>query len=340
MWTGTSIKLWNVISSVIEPQQQGESFDNYFILLRELAKTSVYAKSIREQIIEGLQDGDTVEDLLQESKLTLAITATKCRSKEAAKNNRLQIAVQEQDMEMVAAVHNPQLRAPQRKYHTCPAHNIRIAAFTAQHMTESIHVATRWVILPEFAGAKRGHTSKHHSVMAPNLQSMRFTCSHPRVITYSCITLQETGKKQHPPFTVQMTSSTRTSPVTALPDSGADISAARQVIIGILRYHLDNLALSEISPKAVNRACMKQVEKYQLSLVYKVGHIEMTSTFFPGVSGALISWKAAKEMGILPPQYPYPERILQVDQYPKVKSTKAIGNYNSTAHRGISISIQ
>ena len=164
-------------------------------------------------------------------------------------------------MEMVAAVHNPQLRAPQRKYHTCPEHNIRIAAFTAQHMTESIHVATRWVILPEFAGAKRGHTSKHHSVMAPNLQSMPFTCSHPRVITYSCITLQETGKKQHPPFTIQMTSSTRTSPVTALPDSGADISAAGQVIIGILRYHLDNLALSEISPKAVNRACMKQVGK-------------------------------------------------------------------------------
>ena len=40
---------------------------------------------------------------------------------------------------------------------------------------------------------------------------------------------------------------------------------------------------------------------------------------FPGVSGALISWKAAKKLGILPPQYPYPERRLQVDQHPTVK---------------------
>ena len=27
---------------------------------------------------------------------------------------------------------------------------------------------------------------------------------------------------------------------------------------------------------------------------------------YPGVSGALISWKAAKGLGILHPQYPYP----------------------------------
>ena len=45
---------------------------------------------------------------------------------------------------------------------------------------------------------------------------------------------------------------------------------------------------------------------------------------FLGVSGALISWKAAKESGILPPQYPYPERLPQGKQYPEVKSTKAV----------------
>ena len=47
---------------------------------------------------------------------------------------------------------------------------------------------------------------------------------------------------------------------------------------------------------------------------------------FPGVSGALISWKAAKELGILPPQYPYTERLPQAKQYPEVKSTKAMDN--------------
>ena len=33
------------------------------------------------------------------------------------------------------------------------------------------------------------------------------------------------------------------------------------------------------------------------------------------------------------PQYPYPETILQADQYPKVKSTKATGNCNNTGEQ-------
>ena len=61
-------------------QQQGESFDDFLVSLRELAKTCELCsdectqKSIRDQIVEGLLDGDTVQDLLQESKLTLETT--------------------------------------------------------------------------------------------------------------------------------------------------------------------------------------------------------------------------------------------------------------------------
>ena len=54
----------------------------------------LHAKSIRDQITEGLHDGDIVEDLLQESDLTLV--------KEAAKKNWSQIVVQEQETDMVA----------------------------------------------------------------------------------------------------------------------------------------------------------------------------------------------------------------------------------------------
>ena len=51
-------------------QQQGESFDDFFVSLRELAKTcqvcsdACCQKNIRDQVIEGLLDGDTVENLL------------------------------------------------------------------------------------------------------------------------------------------------------------------------------------------------------------------------------------------------------------------------------------
>jgi len=51
-------------------QQDGETFDDFLISLRKLAKTCKFCsyacreKSIRDQIIEGCSDGDTTEDLL------------------------------------------------------------------------------------------------------------------------------------------------------------------------------------------------------------------------------------------------------------------------------------
>ena len=72
-------------------QQLCETFDDFIVALRELAKTCQFCsedcsqKSIRDQIIEGLLDGDTVEALLQEKDLT---TVTKCRGHEDAATAR------------------------------------------------------------------------------------------------------------------------------------------------------------------------------------------------------------------------------------------------------------
>ena len=124
-----------------QTQQQGESFDDYLIALRELAKTCRFRsdackeKSITDQIIKGLQDGDTIEDLLQGSEFTLATTVTKCRRKEVAKRHWLQMTDQEQEAEMVVAVRNPQPGAQQKVHIThvqdVEEHNIRVTAFTA-----------------------------------------------------------------------------------------------------------------------------------------------------------------------------------------------------------------
>ena len=58
-------------------QQLGETFDDFLVSLRELAKTCKFCseectqKNIRDQIIEGLIDGDAVETLLREKDLSL-----------------------------------------------------------------------------------------------------------------------------------------------------------------------------------------------------------------------------------------------------------------------------
>ena len=48
-------------------------------------------KNIRDQIIEGLREDDTVEDLLQVKDLILATAITKCQGQEAAKRQRAEM---------------------------------------------------------------------------------------------------------------------------------------------------------------------------------------------------------------------------------------------------------
>ena len=74
-------------------QLQGESFDDFLVSLRELAKTCNFCsndclqKALRDQIIEGLLDGEIIQELLQEKNLTLDQAITKCRGLEAAKKS-------------------------------------------------------------------------------------------------------------------------------------------------------------------------------------------------------------------------------------------------------------
>ena len=75
-------------------QYPRESFDDYMIALRELVKTCNYCSedslniALRDQIIEGLQGGDTVEELLRQKRLTLDQTLQICRAHESARHQR------------------------------------------------------------------------------------------------------------------------------------------------------------------------------------------------------------------------------------------------------------
>ena len=127
-----------------------------------------------------------------------------------------------------------------------------------------------------------------------------------------------------------MTSASRTIPVTVLPDSGADISAAGQALTSVLGLQVDNLTPSEISPRAVKGASMKPLGKIPVTISLQGRNYKDDIHIFPGVSGALILWQAARELGILPPQYPHPERDPQVKQHIEVNSTEAYRSHKLT----------
>jgi len=81
-------------------QQEGETFDDFLVSLRELAKTCNFHnkdcthKNLHDQIIAGLVDGDAIEELLKAKNLSLESTTSKCRAHEAAKCQRAEITSQ------------------------------------------------------------------------------------------------------------------------------------------------------------------------------------------------------------------------------------------------------
>ena len=105
-------------------QHPGETFDDYLLSLRELVKTYNFCsndctqKNIRDQLIDGIIDGDTVEDLLQIKDLTLDRAIQVCQAQEAAKKQRASITGAHQ--ESVSAIRNPPYRKPPRQ--TPPSH--------------------------------------------------------------------------------------------------------------------------------------------------------------------------------------------------------------------------
>ena len=108
-----------------------------------------------------------------------------------------------------------------------------------------------------------------------------------------------------PTIMVKVTSSANTKLIQMLPDSGADISAVGQENLYHLEHHVDNLLPSGISPRAVNDTTTP-LGKIPVTLQLGRRSCKDDLHICPGVSGALISWRTARELAILPVNYPHP----------------------------------
>ena len=82
--------------------------------------------------------------------------------------------------------------------------------------------------------------------------------------------------------------------------------AASAAILGYLNEHIDNLLPSNTVPKAANGTEMHPVGKLPVRL--KLGDKEFSEDLhiYPNVCEILISWKACKNLGILPDCYLHP----------------------------------
>jgi len=113
------------------------------------------------------------------------------------------------------------------------------------------------------------------------------------------------------------------SEIEILPVSGTDISATGRELLMLLGEHVDNIPPTGITPQAVNGMTMKPLDKLPVTLCLGDKQYRNDVHIYPGVSGALISWRASKGPGILPEHYPYPIHNMATSLHPAIKATSA-----------------
>ena len=300
-------------------QQPGENFDDFLVTLRELSKTCNFCneqcvqKSLRDQIIEGTSDGDTIEQLLKQPDLTLDTAIAVCRAQEAAKrqckemNNQASGAIlaikqhgRQQPTSQPNLQHLPICPGCGYKPHVggrarCPAYD-QVCLFCNKRG----HFA-------RVCQAKAQSTSQQlpgqRPLPNPAARSLQTDDAQPSQLS---TIRQVSATEPAPTVTIHIQSTNGSCKTQALPDSGADISAAGPQILKLLGEHASNLLSSDVIPQAANGHKMKPLGKLPITFQLQGQTHSEDMHIYPEISGVIMSWKATKGLNILPVHYPDP----------------------------------
>ena len=254
-----------------------------------------------DQIIEGLRDGDIIQELLQVKDLTLDQAITKCCGLDAAKKSRtdiqgsvdlnaIRIKPEDKISPCVGCGHPPHVGG--RK--NCPTYK------------QTCHSC-----------GKIGHFSRVCR-QKPIAATQQQTTNTPQTCTLSAqphsdlpfIQLSSTSTdsvKPAPTVTMKVTTCNGEANIAILPDSRADICAAGPEFVKSLGEHMDNLAPSQIVPRAVNGSTLHPVGKIPKVTFHTLDRTAQEDVhIYDSVAGAIISWSTAQKLGILPKCYPQP----------------------------------
>ena len=296
-------------------QQPGESFDDIHSFIKRacnFCSAACTQKNIRDQIIEGLIDGDTIEHLLQQHNLTLDMTITMCRAQEAAKKQRKDIA----DHSVLAIRYPPKQPARQRPMHTslpspkpcqgcglqphqggraqCPAFKQ-----TCRHCLKVGHFAR--VCHSRQPQQKRPAARAIVTTEEIDQEPVEYTTP-----TLTTISVKQVTIEPAPTITMQIITPDGSCRTQVLPDSGADISAAGEHILPHLNEHRDDLLPSEFTPRAANGQRINSIGKMCVQFQLAGKEHKEDVHIFPNLNRIIMSWKAAKALGILSQHYPLP----------------------------------
>ena len=156
--------------------------------------------------------------------------------------------------------------------------------------------------------AKAGSPSPSHSKKPPQTNSLCLPDSRqvgaPRIRLSSVKGLNYADPA--PTLTVHVRALNGQASVEVLPDSGADISAAGVNFLAHFNEHVPNLLPSDVKPRAVNGNVLSPIGSLMATVSIGSRSVEDQFHIYGSITGALLSWKTAKALGILPPRYPEP----------------------------------
>ena len=272
-------------------QQIGESFDDCLVSLRELVKTCNFCndaciqKSICDQIIEGLLDGDTVKHLLQEKDLSLDKTIRMCQGQEAAKKQ--QAAIQQGPShlhESIAALKtHPQRKvlSPQTLCPGCGAKPHPAGRTQCPVYYVSCHNCKK---VGHFARVCRSKPVQPTEVKPPQPSTSTLQFDSPfsqesGLSNIHHVTTTDPGPK----LQVKIITLNGAITTAVLPDSGADISAAGTGILSqlILMNTLTICYLPQLSLKLLMEPRCTPLGGCQYASRLAISNTLMTCTFTP-----------------------------------------------------------
>ncbi len=297
----------------------GESFDDFLVSLRDLAKTCNFCdneclkRAIRDQIIEGLQDGDTIQELLRARELTLDQAVAKCRGMEAAKKSRSQI---QGATELCALQTRRQPTTPVSTCYWCGKNphdggrkKCPAQGQTCRNCGKVGHFSTA-CRQPHPSGKTPAITPRANTLSTSELPILQLSNANSGSVTPA------------PTVRMKVTTCHGQTYTSVLPDSGADICAAGPDLVHALNEDMYNLADSNVIPKAVNGSLLHPAGKLP-GVQFQINGqgTEADIHIYQSVSGTIISWATAQKLGILPNCYPNPMPSVQTIESTNVEST-------------------
>ena len=321
-------------------QQNGESFDDYYMILQEIAAFCDFCQQCiedqyRDRIITGISDEETVRELLTEQKLTLNKAISICRARENANkdNEALQCS------ENTGAISKISTYRKEKNQSSRPSPKVYLCSFCNNEWHEKLancpargKQCNKCGEMNHFANSRKCRNANQS-----NYNRSASKASPPRPRKLYTLTVNDVTAKKHkqsrksPKIKITAIYNGNKVQIPATPDTGAEISVIPTHEAVRLGADISKLNPPEDKLHAANNKELTCLGTFsaELQLGDKIVPVELYVV--KEVQNFLLSWYHAIDLAILPLCFPQQINSIQQKSYKENRKPPDIPeNYTPT----------